>query len=371
VTVVRLLAVAAALLALAGCGGGGEGKNVKEAITQFLSARETGDAAAVCDALTPDGRRLVEVIARGLRGPGGACEDVVEEQLGGGGGLDARTVEAIDSSDVDIEGDKARVKGRADDERLPMEKVGGSWRVALEDLPMPGYGLRGTAACTERTLQTIDRPLPAPTRAGISRDAARDAKNLDDLARLLERGEPPEGKEDAQRRVVATLKANARDWDRAARAIRGLRAPLSSYNRALRATEKRAEAAEDALVELQVGCLGDARTLATAAEFRRDAHRICRAAARRIQRTPEGPRLLRQLADVGRDAERRLRRLEPPPSLARPYRGALQALATAYDELGRAGGASNPDRAAERIELLGLRSSIAFFRIGLPRCAQL
>lgn len=367
----RLATTVALALVATGCGGGGDGEDVKDALTQFASDIRTGNGRGVCTALTPDSRRLFDVIARGARGQGSGCVDAVEEQFEGGGGLDVEAIEAIESSDVDVEGDKAQVKGEDDEEPLPMEKVEGDWRVAIADRPVPGYGLRGTAACTERTLRIISSPLPPPTRAGISRDAARDADHLSKLAELLKRNKPPKGKEDAQRRVVAMLEANARDWDRTARAIRGLRAPLASYNRALRATEKRATAAEDDLGELQVGCLGDARTLATATDFRQEAHRICRAAARRIEDAPEGATLLRELADIGRDTTRRLRPLDPPPSLAKPYRAALDAFSTAYAELPKAARASDLDRARERVELLGLRSSIGFFRVGLPRCAEL
>ena len=367
---VRSSAIALALVAAVGCGGGEE-KDVKDAITQFVSAKKTGDANAVCNGLTPEAKRHFDTIARGVGGARARCPDVVDEQLGEGGGLEAATTEAIDSADVDIEGDKASLKAQDDDQRLPMEKVDGEWRFALEDVPQWGYSLRGTAACTERTLRMIDSPLPPPTRAGISRDAARDAENLAELARLLEESEPPKGKEDAQREVVEMLKANSADWERASRALRGLRGPLNAYNKALRATERRATAAEDALGELQVGCLGDARTLATAAEFRRDADRICRAAGRRIEETPEGPALLRELAAIGRDTAKKLRPLDPPESLADGYRAALDAFSTAYATLPKAARAEDLVRAAERVELLGLRSSIGFFRVGLPRCAEL
>lgn len=367
----RRLTTAVALLALAGCGGG-EGDQVKEALTQFASDSRTGNAQGVCDALTADSRRLFDVIARGVRGPDSDCVDVVEEQLGGGGGgLEASAVESIEAADVDVEGDKARVKADDDDTRLPLERVDGRWRIDIAELPLPGYGLRGTAACTEATLRTIRSPLPKPTRPGIARDADRDADSLASLASLLERMKPPKGAEDEQREVVAALRANSDAWRRAGRAIRGVGAPLDAYNKALAATEKRARAVEPALGDLQVACLGDARTLAPAAAFREDAHRICRATSRAIDRAPENATLLRRLGALGRETTRKLRRLEPPPSLERAYRGALDAFSAAYAAIAAAEGARNPERAQERFELLGLRSSIAFFRVGLPRCGEL
>ena len=366
----RRLATAFALIAIGGCGGGGEGEKVKDSLTQLASDIRTGNSQGVCDAVAPETRRILDVIAKGRAGDDAKCPDVLEEQLEGGGGLEPGAVEQVEEADVDVEGDEARVKLGDEDERVRLEKVDGTWRAALHELS-PAFALRASAECTERTLQAIDSPLPPPTRRGIARDAARDAESLRAVARLLAQGRPPKGMEDERDEVVEMLEANADDWERASRALRGIRAPLNAYNRALRSTERRSGAASPAVREIRIGCLGDARTLKGATDFRQEAHRVCGVAGRRIERAPQGATLLRRLADIGRDTVRELRPLKPPPSLAKSFRAALDAFSTAYAALPKAANASDVERAAERVELLALRSSIAFFRVGLPRCAQL
>src|SRR3712207_4555711 len=101
-TRLRRLASAFVLIVVPGCGGGGEGDKVKESLTQFASDARTGNSKGVCDAMAPETRRMFDVIAKGRGGDAAKCPDVLEEQLEGGGGLEAGAVEQIEAADVDV-----------------------------------------------------------------------------------------------------------------------------------------------------------------------------------------------------------------------------------------------------------------------------
>jgi hypothetical protein len=362
-------------LALAGCGAPGEGKNVKDALTQFASDRSRGDAEAVCAGITPESRRLMETLGRGVEGPDGDCETSMEQQLGeaGPGGLSATDVEAIDTADVDIDGDRARIKGQGDDRRLPMRKVDGEWLVDLGAVPGEGYALRVASACTESNLRALAAPLPKPTRAGIAGEATRDAEALERIARTLERAEPPKGNDAERDRIVEGLRASAKEWRRAASALRGFGGPLDTYNKALKTTTRRLERLEGDQRTLSIGCFGRVDTRADAADYRRRAQRICRGALRRLDRIAKvDPAAIGSRgAALGRATAAKLRRLDAPEGMERIHRRSADALAATYDELPRLIESGGSERAEERFGLLALRHASGFLRIGLDRCGQL
>jgi hypothetical protein len=359
------------LLLLAGCGAGGGGKEVKSALKDFILARSNGDVQAICAGMTPESRRMYETLGRGLLGPPGDCERTLDDPLFdlSGVGVTGQDLEAIDSVDVDIDGDMARVKNGSRDERLPMKKVGGTWRVDVAHIPGQGYGLQASARCTEDLMASQRMPLPPPTRRGIANDADQDAKRLTALVRVLEANEPPDGQEDDHEKLVTILKRQVDNWRRAAKGLRGVAPPIDTYNKALKGGFTDRPELQRTSQALGISCLGTIETLKPAREYRQQARRICRAAGRRISRVGNGPAAPSRLGAIGRSAAAALRRLEPPKHLAELHRASVAALADGYSAI--AGLSSDDEDEVNAVELRALRSSIGFFRLGSQACGEL
>lgn len=379
---IRLLAaLLTAALLVAACGGPGEGKNVKDAIKQFLSDRETGDAEAVCKGITPESRRLLDTLGRGSSGADAGCPEAFEEDLlGGAYAVGQQELEAIESADVNIDGDVARVKGPGDedDKRLPLRRVDGEWLVDYANMPGVGYSLRASAVCTENNLRPQGLALPGATREGVAKEADRDAEGFARMEKLLRRlGPPDEDKQADHDAIVAFMRANQREWKRAAARLRGLGRPLQTYNRALKAVGRRAEDLRDEQRSLQIGCLGLVDTREGADDYRREAERVCSRTLRRMKGLPTAttPREARSVAGrgaaIGRQTSAALGRLDPPEGLEKIHERSASALRESYGGLTRLAAADDLERAQERFELVALRSAIGFLRIGLQTCAQL
>lgn len=362
----RLPLVALTCLAvLAGCGGG-EGREVKDVLTQFVGAYEDGDADAYCALLTPETLRLVGIAAEGRYGAEGDCVRWAEENGIAGSDTSApsdQAIRGVKAADVDIEGDVARVKGPDEDERLPLRRIDGDWRIDLANSPLHEYGLRGTATCTQQTLDLAEQPLPAPTREGIAKAADRRAANVAALLRTLERAGAPAGKDAEHREVARELRRWVAAWRRSARAMRGFRSPLEAFNAAMATEAKGIRRVNDEVSDLGVGCLGDLATLEEASDVAEQAGRACARARRQVGRVRSNAAIGR----IGREVAAQLRRLEPPRRYRRLYGATIAAFARVYGSIG----AATRPKQVERLELLALRASIGFVRIGLPRCAEL
>lgn len=379
-----VLALLAAAALAAGCGGGGDGeeKDVRDSLRTFLSDRETEDAAALCDSITPASRKVLDTVAKGRQGPEAGCAEVLKERLreSGTGGLGQDELEAIDEAEVELEGDVAQVQHPNDgeDERFPLRKVGDEWNVDLVNFPQGvGYSLQTSALCTENNMRPQGLALPAPTRAGVAKEAQRDAEGFARMEALLRKLGPPDGKRAEHDAIVEFMKANQREWRRAAASLRGLGAPLKTYNRALKAVGRRAEGLRDEQRSLSISCLGFVDTRLGAEDYRRDAERVCNRTLRRMKNLPtattpaEASSVAGRGAAIGRQTSAALKRLDPPEGLEEIHERSADALREAYGGLTRLAQADDLERAQERFELGALRSAIGFLRIGLQTCAQL
>ncbi|MDQ3739461.1 MAG: hypothetical protein M3389_00830, partial [Actinomycetota bacterium] len=128
-----LAALAAALLA-AGCGGGSDDeKEVRDALLRFLSATETKDVEALCRGVTDASRKMLDTIAKARVGADAECGDAPPAE--GAGAVGQQALEAVESADVAIEGDTARVEAEGEEGRLTMRKAGDEWRLDLVNYP--------------------------------------------------------------------------------------------------------------------------------------------------------------------------------------------------------------------------------------------
>jgi hypothetical protein len=366
----RRTIVLIAALATSACGGPGEGKEVKDSLAAFATASETSDGTDFCKGLTPESRRLFDALGRGYLGEGGDCAGYLREESGDRGdySISQELSAAIDEADVDIDGDSARVKV-GDGERVPLRKVGGEWLVDLANTRTRGYGLRGSAACTASRVDDIERPLPRPTRAGLAADIRADVRHLTSLLRAVERSDPPSERETEHERFVRMLRQNIATWERTAKAMRGLGSPIETYNKGLSETEKRARATSKDQERLGLGCLGNAQGLIDAESYLEDANRVCTAAGRRVERLSDSapPSAYARLV---RDTATKLSGLlEVPDPLVELHRRTASAYRNTARALTRAG--ADEAAAAERFELTALRAAVGFFRLGLPKCAEL
>lgn len=370
-TPMRLTAALLAAALLAACGGGGESEEVKDSLGKWVSSAETGSAERVCSGMTPDSRRLLDVIGRGRAGPEGDCVAAIEDRLEevASGGLSQGQIRAIDSADIDVEGDTARVEDD-EGEQMTMRKVGGKWLIDFASMRDQGYGLRASAACTENGLRALRRPLPAPTRGGLAKEAEAEREGFERLLRAIEKADPPEGSEDAHRAIVRALRASIADWRRVASAMRGFGAPIKTYNKAMLASYRRSQSVIDEQRELKVFCLGSAQGRDDAAEYRRESTRICRATLRRIDRLPASE-VAGQAPRLGRSTARALKAVEAPPGLGSLHRRSADAMAEAFVQIPRLAKAGDVEAATERFELTVLRGAIGFVHLGLDACAQL
>ncbi len=374
----RSLALAAlTALAAAGCGGESEGQRVQEDLKTFATALEKREWQQVCDSITDESRKLMTTIARGRFGPDADCQKAVEEQSRGNS-VSSRDIEALEDADVDLEGNVARVKLPADEERVPLRRAGDAWQVDYANLPQGiGYALRASAVCTADTLRAQRRPLPPPTRAGIGSEPKRQADDFARLQRLLEKLGPPKGKEAEHERMIAFLRANVRDLRRASTGLRGFGQPLATYNRALKAVAKRSRGIGDEQRELGIGCFGYAESVENAEDYVAEANKVCRGALARLNRLPtastaaQARTVATRGSTIGRQARSALRRLDPPEGLETIHRRSADALAVSFDGLRRLARATDVEKAEERFQLTALRPSIGFLRMGLQNCAEL
>jgi hypothetical protein len=371
---VRLLAVAAAL-ALGACGGGeSEDDEVTSALQHFVTVVKKDDAAGYCKGVTPATQRLFAKVSEGVDGRRGSCERLIGRVMKKGtSGLTDKTREAIDDADVEVDGSTATVTdGRV---RLPMRKVDDTWRLDIANFPEEGYGLRTTAACTENKLRGVRRPLPAATRPGLAREAKAQAAEYTHLLRAIDRIKPPRGERESHETLLRILRAQRATWSQTAKRLRGFGAPLKTFNRALKTSARRAKRIESLRSDLQFSCLGNALTLRSARDYRRNATAACRGAYRRFKRLgkPTAANVdtfIGRFQEISRRLRGRLRSLRPPALLRRLHRQTVTAFGAVAAELPRLS-RSTGKGALEHYELLILRSSVGFFRLGLPRCGEL
>ena len=125
----QFLAVfAAASLFAAGCGGGGDEDEVKDAIKNLATAAQDKDYAKVCDGLTDKVRKQFEQGA--ARAGGGDCEKLLE-RLDRGGAISREIGDPNDLKfeKVTVKDDKATVRIKGEREPAELLKEDGEWKV--------------------------------------------------------------------------------------------------------------------------------------------------------------------------------------------------------------------------------------------------
>ncbi len=379
--VLALAFTLAAASLVAGCGGGGgdsEEDKVKATLERFAEDVRKGDEDAFCKGVTPRTEQILEKISKGIDGRRASCERIVGRQMDKRptAAITDEALKAIEAAEVELSGDKAKVGGRGEKERLPLERVDGDWRVDVANSPWDGYGLQTTAACTENVLRGLRRPLPRPTRRGIAAEARRSAADYARLIRTIQRLNPPPREAQAHKDLLRLLRGNRDSWSKASKRLAGLGAPLKSFNQALKAAKKRAEQIEELTNDLEFGCSGNALTLRNAEDYRVTAHATCRTALRRFKalaepKTPaEAQTFATRFKRVGNRMASKLRRLKPPDPLRRLHRASVAAFADTIGDFDKLVDAGGSDQAVERFELSALRYAVGFFRLGLPQCGE-
>jgi hypothetical protein len=122
---------AAAVLALAGCGGGGDAADVKATVRSYLDAFVKGDDAKTCALMTAKTR---EDFVRGAR-PLARTDDCAKATSAVRAAAGSKAVDAMRDariSDVKVEGDTASAKLTASSGQsiATLKKDGGEWRVS-------------------------------------------------------------------------------------------------------------------------------------------------------------------------------------------------------------------------------------------------
>ena len=132
----RFVAVAGALLALAGCSGSDEDDSVA-AVRGYLSAFADGDMGRACDLLTPGTKKALTRVFGDEDCP--AITGRSRAALG-------RQLELVDRADIELRAlnsgeARARVSlaGRGVD--VPLKKVDGNWRIDRLDTVSALFGL--------------------------------------------------------------------------------------------------------------------------------------------------------------------------------------------------------------------------------------
>ena len=125
----QALAVFAAASIIAGCGGGGDEDEVKDAIKNLATAAQDKDYAKVCDGLTASVRKQFEQGA--ARAGGGNCEKLLE-RLDKGGAISKEIGDPDDLKfkKVTVKDDKATVEIEGEKEPAELVKEDGEWKVA-------------------------------------------------------------------------------------------------------------------------------------------------------------------------------------------------------------------------------------------------
>jgi hypothetical protein len=359
------------VLLLAGCGD--EEKDVREAVVRFAQAARSEDARTACDSVTPRTRQLLGRLSRARLGRRG-CEALLEQRFDQSSGreyaIDAGTLAAVEEADVEIHGDRARVR-TAD---LPLERSDGEWRLDLAGLTAHGYSMQASVLCTENEAAGFDAALPAPTREGYAAEAREAAGRADALAARLETLDPPRNRLATHRELVGALRGQAHEVRRVAQAIGAGERVLDAVTRRAAPVRRLQGNALEAQRRLQVAC--DASALRPgAARYRERAERVCRAVSRRIDRLGEpGPDLgtyMRRVRRAGARVSRALADARPPRGLERLHLRTVQAYDQALAAIPAIARAPDPDAAYDRYGLLFLRAATGFGRLGLPTCASL
>jgi hypothetical protein len=104
---------------------------VREAVEEFVAAREDGDFATVCDLLTPALRQQVEATSGarpGTKPP--SCAQVLEGQAKAGAEAEREDVAVVD---VSVSGNRARASVERTEgisRSITLEMVGGEWLIS-------------------------------------------------------------------------------------------------------------------------------------------------------------------------------------------------------------------------------------------------
>ena len=121
----RVLAVstlAVASLAAAGCGGSEEDK-VEEAVKDGAAAAKDKDAGKFCDLVSEESLEQLE------DGAGKECEQAFDEQALDALAEDAPDPDSIEFDKVTVDGEKATVKIKGEEEETQLVKEDGDWKV--------------------------------------------------------------------------------------------------------------------------------------------------------------------------------------------------------------------------------------------------
>ena len=127
-TQVRHLVIAAvAALVIAGCGGGSDEDDVKDAVGAYFKAMGDGDGERACALMTPPSRRRLG---------GRDCAEILSTSAKQLDDSDRKVMRDVDVgfTTVTIHGDRAFMQdGPDDNEPIRLEKVDGKWLVDQTD----------------------------------------------------------------------------------------------------------------------------------------------------------------------------------------------------------------------------------------------
>lgn len=145
--ITTLAATAAAVAALAGCGGGssgggsnggggnGGGGDAKEAVTNYIQAIKNQDWSSACDLISNASKKVIETKAHAK------CPDALKKGLSGGNGAEvAKLLASAQVGDAKVNGNrgtvgiKLKLNGVERTLPIPVVKEDGQWKVASSNV---------------------------------------------------------------------------------------------------------------------------------------------------------------------------------------------------------------------------------------------
>ena len=120
--------MAAAAVALAGCGGG-SGGGPRTTVQRYLKAISSGDAAGACGQMTEKSREKLGEFAHDTLGAGDSCQDAIGVLLRSQAGSGLKQLGKARITRVETDGDKGEVRVDGLDRPIDVTREEGDWRI--------------------------------------------------------------------------------------------------------------------------------------------------------------------------------------------------------------------------------------------------